>query len=44
MRFIAGVHEFWYRLTDGLIGGNFVGCFPASARCRRRRRRFAPAG
>jgi deazaflavin-dependent oxidoreductase (nitroreductase family) len=25
MRFIAGIHEFWYRLTDGLIGGNFLG-------------------
>lgn len=25
MRFIAGVHEFWYRATNGLIGGNLFG-------------------
>lgn len=25
MRFIAGVHEFWYRMTNGLIGGNLFG-------------------
>jgi deazaflavin-dependent oxidoreductase (nitroreductase family) len=25
MRLIAGVHEFWYRATNGLIGGNLFG-------------------
>lgn len=25
MRLITGIHEFWYRLSDGLIGGNFLG-------------------
>jgi F420H(2)-dependent quinone reductase len=25
MKFIAGVHEFWYRATNGLIGGNLLG-------------------
>lgn len=25
MRFIAGLHEFWYRATNGLIGGNLFG-------------------
>jgi deazaflavin-dependent oxidoreductase (nitroreductase family) len=25
MRLIASVHEFWYRMTDGFIGGNFMG-------------------
>jgi F420H(2)-dependent quinone reductase len=25
MRVIAGVHEFWYRATNGLIGGNLFG-------------------
>jgi F420H(2)-dependent quinone reductase len=25
MRFMAGVHEFWYRATNGLIGGNLFG-------------------
>lgn len=25
MRFIAGLHEFWYRTTNGLIGGNMLG-------------------
>jgi deazaflavin-dependent oxidoreductase (nitroreductase family) len=25
MRLIAGVHEFWYRATNGLIGGNVFG-------------------
>lgn len=25
MRLITGIHEFWYRMTDGLIGGNFMG-------------------
>ncbi len=25
MRFITAVHEFWYRMTDGLIGGSFMG-------------------
>ncbi len=25
MRFIAGVHEFWYRATNGLVGGNLFG-------------------
>jgi deazaflavin-dependent oxidoreductase (nitroreductase family) len=25
MRIVAGIHEFWYRMTDGLIGGNFLG-------------------
>jgi F420H(2)-dependent quinone reductase len=25
MKFMAGVHEFWYRATNGLIGGNLLG-------------------
>jgi deazaflavin-dependent oxidoreductase (nitroreductase family) len=25
MRFISGIHEFWYRATNGLIGGNLFG-------------------
>jgi len=25
MRFITGVHEFWYRATNGLVGGNLLG-------------------
>ena len=25
MRFIIGVHEFWYRATNGLVGGNLFG-------------------
>ena len=25
MRLMTGIHEYWYRMTDGLIGGNFMG-------------------
>lgn len=25
MRWISGLHDFWYRLTDGLVGGNILG-------------------
>ena len=25
MRWISGMHEFWYRLSDGWIGGNVMG-------------------
>lgn len=25
MKFMATVHEFWYRLTNGLVGGNLLG-------------------
>jgi deazaflavin-dependent oxidoreductase (nitroreductase family) len=25
IRFITGVHEFWYRATNGLVGGNLFG-------------------
>src|SRR6476660_5611933 len=25
MRLMTGLHEFWYRMTDGLVGGNFMG-------------------
>ncbi len=25
MRFIVGVHEFWYRATNGVVGGNLFG-------------------
>ena len=25
MRWMSAVHEFWYRLTNGLVGGNILG-------------------
>ncbi len=25
MRWISGLHDFWYRLTNGLVGGNILG-------------------
>jgi len=25
VKFITGIHEFWYRLTNGIIGGNVLG-------------------
>ena len=25
MRWISAIHEFWYRLSDGWIGGNVMG-------------------